>query len=244
MSSPRPEDLSAQPAAERPADPARRDFLGSAAAIAAVAVGAPLLGACDAETGTGPAAAASAPEAPSLHHAAGGQPWWTLHHKIAATIGAADNVRVPELEKSANGGYLQRIIVDDDRVGTGLATILRSSYKFSTPNGTVPVTVSVQNGWGKAYPARTIYAQDDLVYAMSDALATNPLTDGVLQESLTKGNPVIAVARASVVQFWDGVASDYYGNHQQVAARALCDVFAPYVANVRLGSTTRDLNRS
>jgi hypothetical protein len=40
------------------------------------------------------------------------------------------------------------------------------------------------------------------------------------------------------------VASDYYGNHQQVAARALCDIFSPYVANVRLGSTTRDLNRS
>lgn len=243
MSSVPPEEPIPQPAPERPADPARRDFLGSAAAMAAVAVGAPLLGACDAETGTGPAAAASAPEAPGLNHAAGGQPWWTLHHKIAATIGAADNVKVAELEQ-VRYGWLQRIIVDDDRIGTGLATILRSSYKFSTASGSVPVTVSVQNSGGKAYPARTIYGQEDLVYAMSDALATNPLTDGVLRESLTKGNPVIAIAKASVVQFWDGVSSDYYGNHQQVAARALCDIFSPYVANIRLGSTTRDLNRS
>lgn len=244
MSSVRPADPTAEPAAERPADPARRDFLGSAAAMAAVAVGAPLLGACDAETGTGPSAAASAPDAPGLSHTAGGQPWWTLHHKIAATIGAADNVKVPELEKSANGGWLQRVVVDDDRTGTGLATILRGSYKFSTATGSVPVTVSVQSSGGKPWPARTIYAQEDLVYAMSDALATNPLTDGVLKESLADGNPVIAIAKASVVQFWDGVASDYYGNHQQVAARALCDVFARTVGNVRLGSTTRDLNRS
>ncbi|HEX8273988.1 MAG TPA: hypothetical protein VF615_15215 [Longimicrobiaceae bacterium] len=244
MSSVRPEEPTSPLAAERPADPARRDFLGSAAAMAAVAVGAPLLGACDAGTGTGPAAAASVPEAPALNHTSGGQPWWTLHHKIAATIGAASNVRVPVLEKPASGGWLQRIVTDDDRTGTGLATILRSSYKFSTATGSVPVTVSVQNSGGKPHPARTIYAQEDLVYAMRDALATNPLTDGVLKESLTKGNPVIAIAKASVVQFWDGVASDYYGNHQQVAARALCDIFSPYVASIRLGSTTRDLNRS
>lgn len=244
MSSVPPEDRPSPQVSERPSQPARREFLGSAAAMAAAAVGAPLLGACDAETGTGPGARAAAPEAPSLNHAGSGQPWWTLHHKLAATIGAADNIKVLELEKSANGGYLQRIMVDDDRVGTGLATILRSSYKFSTPNGTVPVSVSVQSSGGKPYPARAVYGQEDLVYAMNDALATNPLTDGVLRESLQDGNPVVAIVKASVVQFWDGVASDYYGNHLQVASRAFCDIFSPYVGRLRLGSTTRDFSRS
>jgi hypothetical protein len=243
MSSVPPEDRPTPPVSERPSHPARREFLGSAAAMAAAAVGAPLLGACDAETGTGPGALAAAPEAPSLNHAAGGQPWWTLHHKLAATIGAAAGVRVPELEK-ATYGYVQRIITDDDRIGTGLATILRSSYKFSTPSGSVPVSVWVQTSGGKRYSARAVYGQEDLVYAMNDALATNPLTDGVLKESLAPGNPVIAIVKASVLQFWDGVASDYYGNHLQVASRAFCDIFTPYVGSVRLGSTTRDFSRS
>ena len=238
MSSVPPEDRPSPSAAGRPADPTRRDFLGSAAAMAAAAVGAPLLGACDAESGTGPAAAMSAPDAPSLSHAAGGQPWWTLHHKIAATLGAAANVEVPELVQ-VTGGYLQRVVTDDDRTGTGLATILRGKHTFST----VTVTVSVQTSGGKAHPARTIYKQTDLVYAMKDALATNPLTDGVLQESLATGNPVIAIVKASVLQFWDGVASDYYGNHLQVASRAFCDIFSPVVGSVRLGSTTRDFSR-
>ncbi|HEX2093247.1 MAG TPA: hypothetical protein VHG28_12645 [Longimicrobiaceae bacterium] len=226
-----------------PQDPARREFLGSAAAMAAVAVGAPtLLAACDSDTGTGPESPrVAAPQAPSAN--VNDEPWWTLHRKIAATIGSASDVEVPTLEK-ANGGYLQRIITDDDRTGTGLATVLRSSYKFSTGSGTVTVTVSVQNGGGKAWPARTIYKQSDLVYAMKDALATNTLTDGVLRESLETGNPVIAIVKASVVQFHDGVASDYYGNHLQVASRAFCDIFNPYVGNVRLGSTTRDFSRS
>lgn len=239
MSSVPPEDRPPPSAADRPADPARREFLGSAAAMAAAAVGAPLLGACDAETGTGPAATVAAADAPSLNHTAGGQPWWTLHHKIAATLGAAANVKVPELVQ-VTGGYLQRVVTDDDRTGTGLATILRAKHTFNT----VAVTVSVESGTGKKWSPRTIYKQTDLVYAMKDALATNPLTDGVLKESLTAGNPVIAIVKASVLQFWDGVASDYYGNHLQVASRAFCDIFSPVVGSVRLGSTTRDLGRS
>ena len=226
-------------AAERPTDPARREFLGSAAAMAAAAVGAPLLAGCDGGEATGPAAAAAAPEGPRPSHAEGGQPWWTLHHKLAATIGAADNVKVPELTKTTSG-FLQRIVTDDDRTGTGLATVLRTKYAFDT----VTVVVSVESSGGKRWPPRTIYKQSDLVYAMNDALATNPLTDGVLRESLNTGNPVIAIVKASVLQFWDGVASDYYGNHLQVASRAFCDVFSYSVSNVRLGSTTRDFSRS
>ncbi len=239
MSSVPPDDRPSPPDPERPSQPARREFLGSAAAMAAAAVGAPLLGACDADAGTGPGARTAAAEAPRLDHAAGGQPWWTLHHKLAATIGSASNVKVPPLAQ-VSGGYLQRIVTDDDRTGTGLATILRSKHTF----GTDTVTVSVQTGAGKAHPARTIYKQTDLVYAMKDALATNTLTDGVLQESLTTGKPVIAIVKASVLQFFDGVASDYYGNHLQVASRAFCDLFNYSVGSVRLGSTTRDFNRS
>ncbi|HEX7241026.1 MAG TPA: twin-arginine translocation signal domain-containing protein, partial [Longimicrobiaceae bacterium] len=156
MSSNTPNDERPRDAA-RPVDSSRREFLGRSAAMAAAVVGAPaLLAACDGDSATGPAEArASAPEGASRAVQGGADPWWVLHGKIAATVGSASDVRVPALEQ-VTGGYLQRVITDNDRVGTGLATILRSSHKFSTAQGTVGVTVSVQTSYGKRYYARTL----------------------------------------------------------------------------------------
>lgn len=216
----------------------RREFLGRGAAMAAVAVAAPVLAACDAGAVTEATGAAAAPTGGPLRNETSVDPWWTVHKQIVATIGAATNVKVPTLER-VSGGYLQRVIVDDERVGTGLATILKSSHRFDTAT----LYVSVENSKGYGWKARAVYTNEDLVYAMCEGLSTNTLADGVLQESLKEGNPVVAIIKPSVVQFFNSVASDYYGNHLQVASKAFCDIFNGSVGGFSIASTTRDLSR-
>lgn len=224
--------------ADRPRDPARRDFLGSAAALTVAAVG---LAACDTSAATAPEEGGrTAPGGASFDHKSGSDPWWSLHHKIKSVIGSATDVKVPTLEQ-VPGGYLQRIVTDTDRTGTGLATIVRNYYKFADGN---TLTVQVQTSTGKKYAARTLYSQSDLAYAAKDALATNTIFDGVTQESTKSGYPVVALLKPSVVQFWNSVSSDYYGNHLQVASQTLVDIIYSTVGNYKLTSTTRDLTRS
>jgi len=218
----------------------RRQFLGNAAAAAAAVVGVPaLLAACgdgvtDAQTGRTTTA-----EGPRASLGGGRDPSVTLHNMMAATIGSATDVKVPALEKGVTTTYIQRVVTDTDRTGTGLATVLKGSYKFS--NGAT-VQVIVQNGRGTVWPARNISKQSDLVYAMKDALATNTLHYGVLRESLT-GSAVVAISKSSVIQFQDSAASDYYGNHLDVASRGFSDVFNTTVSGIKLASTTRDITR-
>ncbi|MDB4947619.1 MAG: Tat (Twin-arginine translocation) pathway signal sequence [Gemmatimonadetes bacterium] len=233
----------AQSSPEQPAELGRRKFLGTAAAAAVAVVGVPSLLAACSDTGTEPEAAGDkrvAADGPRASLAGGRDPGVTLHYMLAATIGTSTDVKVPALEKGTTTKYLQRVVTDVDRTGTGLATILRASYKFA--DGTTAVVV-VQDGNGRAWPARTVSKQSDLAYAMKDALATNPLHVGVLRDSLTAGNAVVALSKSSVVAFRDGVASDYYGNHLDLASRGFCDVFNTTVAGIKLASTMRDLNR-
>jgi hypothetical protein len=239
MSSPDP--LARAPkATNEPLDPSRRQLLGRGAAVAVAAVGAPaLLAACDAGP-THPAEAVAAPtgDGPRLNQSPL-DPWWTVHKKIVATIGASTNVAVPTLER-VSGGYLQRVVVNDERVGTGLATILRASYTFDRTR----LSVSVQDGNGRAWKPRVVEHNEDLVYAMCQGLSTNTLTDGVLRESLTAGKPVVAIIKPAVLQFFNSVASDYYGNHLQVASKGFCDIFNASMGGVLITTTTRDLSRS
>jgi hypothetical protein len=230
----------------RPAELDRRRFLGSAAAAAVAAVGVPaLLAACDSGSGTDarPDEPAQAPVGSGARMATvGADPWFVVHEKIAATIGAASNVRILALERTGTNSYLQRIITDDDRTGTGLATVLRSGYKFANSDGTTTgLSVYVYNSAGTRWVRRTIYKQSDLVYAMKDALASNTLADGVLRESLETGKPIIAIFKSAVVQFQASVSSDYYGNYLQVASRSASDIFNVSVSGYPLASTTRDL---
>ncbi|HET7232304.1 MAG TPA: hypothetical protein VFJ16_20020 [Longimicrobium sp.] len=225
---------------EAPAAASRRQFLGSAAVAAAAVAGVPaLLAACgESVTDAQPrAAGATAPRA-SLN--GGRDPGATLHKMVAGTIGSAPDVKVPALEKGATTTYLQRVVTDNDRVGTGLATVMKALHKFA--NGTT-VQVVVQSSLGRTWPARTISKQSDLVYAMKDALSTNTQHEGVLRESLNAGNAIVAVSKSSIVAFQDSVASDYYGNHLDIVSRGFSDVFNSTVSGYKIASTTRDLNR-
>lgn len=231
--------------AERPAELGRREFLTNAAVVAVAAVGVPaLLAACDSGSGTEPEQRQEPAIGGPRLASSPAEPWFVLHEKIAATVGAAANVKVSPLEKTGTYSYLQRIITDDDRVGTGLATVLRSGYKFTDSSGaTVGVAVYVYDSRGNRWTRRTIYKQDDLVYAMKDAFASNTLAEGVLRESLETGKPIVAIFKSSVVQFQASAASDYYGNHLQVFSRAACDIFNTSVGGYPIASTTRDFSR-
>jgi hypothetical protein len=227
----RPSEKDHSPETEAPKQPGRREFLAAAAAVVAV----PVLAGCDTDAPVEPRMVTAS--APRAQLAGSKEPWWTLHKKLAASIGAAKNVSVPALER-VTGGYLQRVVTDDDRTGTGLATVLQSSHTFDT----VKVTVVVQNSYGKRWSPRTVYKQSDLVYAMKDALATNVCSCGVLRDSLDPSRPVVAIFGPCVVKFFDSVKSDYYGNFQQVAACAFCDLFNSTVGGFKVTATTRDLS--
>ena len=226
----------------RPAN--RREFLGKTAVAAAAAAGIPALLAACGEGSTGPteAAASAAPTGrvaggirPSL---AGGRDFGqTVSKMVAGTVGSATDCKIPALEKGVTTTYLQRIITDTDRTGTGLATVLKS--KVVSPTG-VTVQLLVQDSRGRAWPPRTISKQSDLAYAMKDATATNPNVLGVHRASLTAGSSIISISKSSIVQFPDGVASDIYGNHNDIFARGLCDIFNTSVAGYPIASTVHD----
>jgi|GEM_PF-1655180 len=229
-----------------PHNPERRQFLSRAAAVAAAAAGLPtLLAACESGAPTGPAAASAGGAV-----AGGSQPRFSLrggpnfgntaHKMVAGTIGSAPDVKVPALEKGSTTTYLQRIVTDSDRTGTGLATVLQKVLRG--PDGTT-VQVVVQDSRGRAWPARSILKQSDLVYAMKDALATNPNHAGVLRASLNAGSHVVSISNSAIVQFSDSVASDIYGNHNDIFSRGLCDIFSPTVGGYKIAATTRDFTR-
>ncbi|HEX8243801.1 MAG TPA: hypothetical protein VF541_09905 [Longimicrobium sp.] len=224
--------------AERPAS--RRAFLGKAAATAVAATAIPSVLAACGESAT--ASETTTPVSNGLRAslAGGRDPGGTLHKMVAGTIGSAPDIKVPALEKGSSTTYLQRVITDNSRVGTGLATVMKSLHKFS--NGTT-VQVLVQDSIGRTYSPRTIGKNSDLAYAMKDALATNTLVEGVLRTSLQAGSAVVALSKSSIVAFQDGVASDYYGNHLDIVSRGFCDLFNATVAGISIASTTRDLNR-
>jgi hypothetical protein len=222
----------------------RREFLGKATAMAVTAVAAPtLLAGCDS---AGPTEASAAPRAQAAGPFAAistTQPWYAVHKKMQQTIGQAHGVSVGELEPS-KANYVQRVVTDDARVGTGLATILNRQHAFATSTGTVYVYVQVQDSYGRAHAPRTIYKQSDLFYATREGLSTNPLFEGVLKESLNAGAPIVPLISNAVVQYYDDERGDYYGNYLAVASRTFVELFNRSVGGITLTATTRDLSRS
>ncbi|HEX6036555.1 hypothetical protein, partial [Longimicrobium sp.] len=166
------------------------------------------------------------------------QPWWALHYTMAGTIGSTTYVKVPTLERTTSG-YIQRVVTDDSRIGTALATVLRTDYKWSTG----AATVVVQNSAGKRWSRRSVASNSDLAYALKDALATNTLAYGVLRDSLTKGNKVVAVVKSSIIQYADSVASDYWGNRLKPSHCAFSGIFASAVSDIAITTTIYDRTR-
>jgi hypothetical protein len=233
---------------EAEAATSRREFLGKSAVMAAAAVGAPaLLAACDADTAApteaAPTAAAAGPSAVAgtvgscVMHVSR-QPWWAVHYTVAGTIGSTTYVKVPTLEKGTYG-YVQRVITDDSRIGSALSTILRKDYKWNDG----ALTLVVQDSRGKPWARRSIGSQADLAYAMKDALATNTIAMGVLRDSLTKGKPIVTIVKSSVIQYFDSVASDYWGNRLKPSHCAFSGLFNSAVSDIPILTTIYDRTR-
>jgi hypothetical protein len=223
-------------ASPRPAN--RREFLGKTAVAAAAAAGIPaLLAACGESATASDATRGTTPASPRASLAGGRDFGQTVSKMVAGTVGSATDVKVPALEKGVNTTYLQRIVTDSDRTGTGLATVLKGVVKNAAG---VTVQIRVQDSRGTAWPARTISKQSDLAYAMKDAMATNPNHLGVHRASLQAGSHVISISKSHIVQFNDGVASDIYGNHNDVMSRGMCDLFNTSVAGYPIAATTHD----
>jgi hypothetical protein len=229
-----------RPSASPPAELNRRAFLGAAAG--AVTVGAPvLLGAWQSAPASPP------PQEGGCHPQMRAERWMLAHERIAAIVGAATNVQVLPLERSGRG-YLQRIRTDDDRTGTALATVLRPTHDFGTGRVSNPVaarvssarlTVQVENANGTPWPARGIKEQSDLAYAMKDALAANPLAEGVARASLQPGSPVVALFKPVVVRLPVSAASDFYGHHVEPASGGASAIFNRNVGGIALATTVR-----
>lgn len=242
------DDLSPQAQAPEAQVTGRRQFLGRTAAMAAAAVGAPtLLAACGADAtapaeatatpaGAGPAAVSGTIGSCVMHVSR--QPWWALHYTVAGTIGSTTYVKVPTLEKGTYG-YIQRVITDDSRIGSALATVLKTDYKWDTGSA----TVVVQSSTGKRWARRSIASNTDLAYAMKDALAGNTHAYGVLRDSLEKGRPVVPVFKSAIVQYGDSVASDYYGNVNKPVHCAFSGIFNAGVSDIAITATIRDPRR-
>jgi hypothetical protein len=223
-------------ASARPAN--RREFLGKTAVAAAAAAGIPALLAACGESATGSEATrTAAPVSPRGSLRYGPAFEQTVNKMVAGTLGAASDIKVPAVEKGISTKYLQRIITDSDRTGTGLATVLKGV--LTSPTG-VTVQLLVQDSRGRAWPPRSISKRSDLVYAMKDAMATNPNHLGVHRASLTAGSHVISISKSHIVQFQDSAASDIYGNHNDIMARGMCDIFNTSVAGYPIASTTHD----
>ena len=229
-------------ASTRPAN--RREFLGKTAVAAAAAAGIPaLLAACGESATASDATRGATPASPAAAGGvraslAGGRNFGqTVSKMVAGTIGGAPDCKIPALEKGVSTTYLQRIVTDSDRTGTGLATVLKGVVK--SPSG-VTVQIVVQDSRGRVWPARTIVKQSDLAYAMKDAMATNPNHLGVHRVSTTAGSHVISISKSHIVQFQDSAASDIYGNHNDIMARGMCDLFNTSVAGYPIASTTHD----
>jgi hypothetical protein len=166
-----------------------------------------------------------------------------VHKKKQQTIGQAYGVDVRDLEPSKSN-YVQRVVTDDGRVGTGLATILNKQHAFASGTSTVYVYVQVQDSYGRAHAPRTVSKQSDLYYATKEGLGTNPLFEGVLKESLNAGAPIVPLIGNAVVQYYDDDRGDYYGNYLAVASKTFVELFNRTVGGIALTATTRDLSRS
>jgi hypothetical protein len=55
--------------------------------------------------------------------------------------------------------------------------------------------------------------------------------------------PVIAVVKSSVIQYFDSVASDYWGNRLKPSACAFSGIFASAVSSIAITTTIYDKTR-
>ena len=139
-----------------------------------------------------------------------------LYEQFTHTIGLDPAVTIGKLEKQQKD-YVLPIIVDDERKGMSLRTIIREQLIL----GNIIVITSVQNSAGLVWEGMVVTGLDQLVGICKDALTGNPLFVKAIKEQtpFTGRQRVAVVIAKAVVQFFTGTSADAFGNYNAVAAQ-------------------------
>ena len=156
------------------------------------------------------------------------------------TFGCDPAVIVDDLVASQPTLYTIPIVVDDEKKGTALATVIRSKF----PIGNITVVTTVKNSKGEAWAPNIIHDEDETVAVFKAALTGNPLfVDAVKKATPPFGSDVFIIMTKSIVQFFNDNLTDFYGNFNGVTAQVLSElIWAQYVNNTVICLTSTATN--
>ena len=163
-------------------------------------------------------------------------PWDTLWNKFVFTFGCDPDVTVKELNTSQDTIYIIPIVVNDEKKGTALATVIRSKF----PMGNITVLTSVENCKGDKWAPINIQNEDETVAVLKAALTGNPLfVDAVIRVlPMSAIKDVFIIMTKSIVQFYNDDLSDYYGNFNGITAQVLSELIWQQYANNKVTCLT------
>lgn len=155
-------------------------------------------------------------------------PWYTLQKKFANTFGCDPAVTVGELDTSKNP-YVLPIVVDEEKKGTSLRTIIPVNF----PMGNINVVTTVKNSKGSCWEAIIVENEKQLLEVITAAFTGNPLfveaKPSVLPPNFQR---VGLIMTKTVVQFFNDDLSDFYSNFNGVTAHVVADLIRmTYVNN-------------
>ena len=156
-------------------------------------------------------------------------PWDTLWKKFVNTFGCDPAVTVGDLDTSQPTLYVIPIVVDDEKKGTALATVIRSKF----PMGNITVVTAVKNSKGQVWAPIIIHDEDETVAVFKAALTGNSLFVDAIKRS-----DVFIIMTKSIVQFFNDNSMDYYGNLNSVTAQVLSELIWPQYANNKITCLT------
>ena len=151
----------------------------------------------------------------------------TLWNKFVHTIGCDPAVTVKDIEISQHKLHTLPIVVDDEKKGTALATVIRSKF---TSN--VTVRTAVRNSKGQDWAPIIVHDEDQTMDVLKAAFTGNPLFVEVAKRAVLPGySYVFVIMTKSIVQFFNDDLSDYYYNFNGVTAQVLSELIWQQYAN-------------
>ncbi|WP_442598588.1 hypothetical protein [Neobacillus sp. D3-1R] len=167
-------------------------------------------------------------------------PWYTLWNEIKNTIGKDPSIHIENLDVSQNP-YQINIVVDDDKKGSALTTIIADTHQM----GNISVLVQVINNQGVSYQGKTVHSPIELSDIVTAGLSGNPLfVKSIVQRVSPDPNAptnVFPVFTKSVVQFFNDDLTDLYHNYNNVTAIVFSDILKSTVNGMTLDCST-DIN--
>ena len=166
-------------------------------------------------------------------------PWYTLWNKFKHTFGLPDPaVSIGPLDTSHERLYIIPIVVDDNKKGTALATIIRSKF----PMGNINVVPVVKNSKGEIWAPANIYTEDQLVEVVKGALSGNSLFSAALKKAMpppfSSLKDVFIIMPKSIIQFYNDDLSYYYSNFNGMATTVLSELINGTYANNKISLLT------